>query len=981
MTQSNKHFDDLISHATVEWFVSQLSSADNLTSHPDALYKDLNAARFIDSLRQRVEEDTEKGKLFDCIKDIAKKLKEEEKWKDFSNLSVVLLSIARKFLESQESVREEPLYCNVENIYNTFKDPSDSCNSDPEKCDFCEPRSQDMEPPDYCESRFLVFTAGCQLLHFQGNEWQREFADFKTLYRDEISKFRMHYFLTDNPTEFARRVVSRWKRINDEDEASPQKFKELQDKFGDLNPMRLELPILARSAQALKFADNFVQDLVKEPGEDQILDEKIAKEFRIIQWEVMIRNLVEENMKGTLHFQPITDEHNVAGMPDLKNVVIPFIKEARKIEHHFIPLDGEVPRKRAEEHGDKDSQSIEKPIFVSNDLDETDLENCRKAFGKLLPKVNDYSSVHSDLVQSFANTRERNESVNAMLIEDGELSFFCLLWLLRYAAGKGEQPKNWESDPNKELTVRFRPSDDESDDNWWSSWDMYKFAEECGLIIPISESECIPTRRWKSLITWLRRLNADLTATDKIDKKHLQECEEREEPLKYDDPLIRRLPVKELDYNEPEEIAFINSLQKFFVSDLKKDMLDELNELSGVSMYGIKFAKKHLGGLVESLDSLLEVKSSVGLEDTGLLRCCRVPFIPLECLFRAYQPCKLHLLIQALNWEESPLGDWNHAPISLGFASIVGRVETSDNSYSVSKWSQSPTNFDYWLAPYRSLFSGLSANFSLAVMQDIGSLEQQTDFVHQTMGLLDDVWLAPERDKLNSRSEFALWLARTQVKSVWGSIPIDTTESIYQNFSQWESLNPKQIVDELVNLGLWGGIRRAARVPEDGDLNNPAWELTHYAQDLQMDYAEETIYQMLRDELSFKLPTETDPPDWVTTTAFAMCFYHGMRQALYHALETFVLTDEKTVREEAPCLWIEWKDQSVSIYNRGEVNPAVHLQDFKSNDRGFFNRFVEKTDEFCRENGIVEKFKINGPEPVSTAPSDDTWQLVIRKEE
>ena len=160
-------------------------------------------------------------------------------------------------------------------------------------------------------------------------------------------------------------------------------------------------------------------------------------------------------------------------------------------------------------------------------------------------------------------------------------------------------------------------------------------------------------------------------------------------------------------------------------------------------------------------------------------------------------------------------------------------------------------------------------------------------------------------------------------------MPIDTTESIYENFSEWKSLDPKQIVDELVKLGLWGGIRRAARAPQGrGQLSMeinllcPGFTNGLRGGKLFIRCCVTSYYH-----LNY-LPRQI-PPEWVTTAAFAMCFYHGMRQALYHALETFVLTDKKTVRKDKPCLWIEWNDRSVSIYNRGEVNPAVHPQGFQ----------------------------------------------------
>ena len=67
---------------------------------------------------------------------------------------------------------------------------------------------------------------------------------------------------------------------------------------------------------------------------------------------------------------------------------------------------------------------------------------------------------------------------------------------------------------------------------------------------------------------------------------------------------------------------------------------------------------------------------------------------------------------------------------------------------------------------------------------------------------------------------------------------------------------------------------------------DPAWRLTYYAGELSSGDAQQILTQV-RSSLSFDSPEDTHLPDWVTTKAFAICFYHAMRQATYHALETF----------------------------------------------------------------------------------------------
>lgn len=254
-------------------------------------------------------------------------------------------------------------------------------------------------------------------------------------------------------------------------------------------------------------------------------------------------------------------------------------------------------------------------------------------------------------------------------------------------------------------------------------------------------------------------------------------------------------------------------------------------------------------------------------------------------------------------------------------------------------------------------------------------LMYQKFFADKTVGLLDEIWLDPNRDALEVRSIFALWLIRTHTE-VWGGRPLDTTQEIYVDFPEWQDFNAMQTIDELVKFGIWGGVGRASKIPKDGGMDNPEWNLTHYIEDLSMNNPDNLIFHV-RHSLSFHLPKDTAPPDWVTTKAFAICFYYGLWQATYHALKTFVLIDDKQVQKEKPCLWIEWDKQSVSIYNRGVVMEEHLDGNLITTDREFFDAFLRKTDEFCHWNEIDEVFRIDGPQP---ADIPDTWRLVIRKE-
>ena len=366
-----------------------------------------------------------------------------------------------------------------------------------------------------------------------------------------------------------------------------------------------------------------------------------------------------------------------------------------------------------------------------------------------------------------------------------------------------------------------------------------------------------------------------------------------------------------------------------------------------------------------------------------LLRCCR-GFVPLECLFRAYQPFELHILLQALNWEESSITNGEPAPIAISGTTIAGRVEVSQDKMDDSEVSY----FEHWLGPYRAFFSVLSADITLPTVQSgskqigeqTGTRDQQMLFAHQTSGLIGTIWTDPEKKKLSFQSQFALWLANIHVTQIWGDVEMNPDQKIFErDFPEWAGFNAMGVLTELVYLGLWGGIVRATRSPETNDR----WALAIYARErravLDEPDSEEKIRQVLeaeRRKLFCDFPTN-DPPDWVITRAFAICFYHGMRQAVYHALESFVL-DNSQRESEKRYLWVEWDDRTrtMSIYNRARVNEEQQPMNPSSRDSEFFARFSGKAIEKGSGQRIYE---INGPELDNSKIYGESWRVKITR--
>ena len=1019
---THKGLGDLTANATVEWVLLKLSSANSLAEVVSALPEDLcealNTTRLIDRLREQIcKEDS----IFESIECIAEELERGE-WQSYPRLSILLLSIAKDYLtkrlKNNEARKKTNLYCAGERIYHHF-----------------------MEQPDSYDRCVFVLKAGFQLFHYERDRlWHREFEEFQTLYEKVLLELQMYYYFGDNFAELSDQATTERgsKRIRESvfqarGKGTDQEVRHLVA----LNPQRLEFPILIRSPEALEFASHFTQNLYLGNNAVEKNVEEMAQKFRILQWEIVVRNLVEEHKDREFCFYPTTVNYNIQGRPK-KDFLISFIDRVRKVECHFIPREEQILVEESNE-----AKILNKKISESYE-----------SLKCLLSKVP--HSIYEDYVHSFVNIRNGDSFLNVMLIRDGELSFFSLLWLLRYAYHMAKKDREdwefnlkvWKSNLNKKLTVRFRPrsrvdGEEPIPSDWtpsevdWSPCNIIEFAEECGWIIRLSNEKCLPTCRWRSFITWLKWLNTNLNLKDleknlkdlekkgekckRKFKKKKEEYEKYKEDLEvlqagkilsYNNSLLQRLQLKRLNYNENVELSFIKELWELLASDNLKSLLKGLDKEAVISCE--EFANERLGPLLEFLDPLLKVESSAGLEDV-LLHCCR-GFIPLEHLSRAYQPYETHLLVQALNWEKSFLVENKPAPISLGFTAIAGWVPPEDSSDSKSSenvppafyhWlvpfqgllstlssdSESSENvpldfrFNQWLVPYRSLFSALSADIVLPAVQEssgqvgvqIGTQDQQKRFAHQTAGLLDVLWLDGKKNELNAESKIALWLARTQVAEVWGGFPLNTETHICKDFPEWKRLRKIDIIDKLIDLGLHGGIMRAGK-SEIEEIQERAWEFGWKLRDDDPKVVEQTFHE-IRSDLSFPCLPDSPLPEWVTTKAFAICFFHGVRQAAYHALKKQINDKQAGIydKQAGICyLSINWDNQSVAIYNRGVIEPGHRNGEIVPKDCGFFKTFVDRTDDYRRVTDISEKFEIDGPKPVAT--SDDEWQLVIKKE-
>lgn len=242
-----------------------------------------------------------------------------------------------------------------------------------------------------------------------------------------------------------------------------------------------------------------------------------------------------------------------------------------------------------------------------------------------------------------------------------------------------------------------------------------------------------------------------------------------------------------------------------------------------------------------------------------------------------------------------------------------------------------------------------------------GQEKQASIFAHQTVGLITEPWVDPKRRDLKEESQFSLWMAKTLVTEIWGSVDLDAEGSISSgsgaDFPEWEGLNPRAMLEKILSPSLFQGLRRAAKAPRlsgDADLDDLNEKTKNLATTLLYKRAERST--LLRQRLGLRLPVEP-PPDWTSYKGFMLSFYHIVWQATHHALKASLEAGND------PYLWIEWDTKTVTVFNR---SLSIDLAIAPPKDKRFLDILQSK---------LGVSFTIEGPEP--TNEDQTVWRTAI----
>ncbi|MEM7064349.1 MAG: hypothetical protein AAF572_14435 [Cyanobacteria bacterium P01_B01_bin.77] len=239
--------------------------------------------------------------------------------------------------------------------------------------------------------------------------------------------------------------------------------------------------------------------------------------------------------------------------------------------------------------------------------------------------------------------------------------------------------------------------------------------------------------------------------------------------------------------------------------------------------------------------------------------------------------------------------------------------------------------------------------------------DQAGIFSHQAAGLVAEVWCDPHMGDLRLQSQGCLWQLKTLI-DLWGNF--DLEEDILldegpQDFpADWISVTGEKLLGYLIDTAITHALRRATyrRSGEDHILNE---ESRRKAFDIKRNA---NRVKAFKDWVGLDI-VKTDPyPEWVNYRGFVICFHHCFWQSAFHGFRASCGSEYA----------------SNKCFVRVEVtNAAVIVSNRKIPDTSetYSSSPTTRDAEFYTENlhGRLEKFKIDGPKPISP----DTWQATI----
>lgn len=450
---------------------------------------------------------------------------------------------------------------------------------------------------------------------------------------------------------------------------------------------------LSRRMEASEQLDLFTE-YQSDGNEERSFPTPLVEGLRVVQWQVGVHNLPEERFRRRVVYTPSvhpkTAVYNREALTDL-------MKEGwRTVSCGWGPF----ARRR-------DGVAT----ACSPVPDGSTLSRFLDGFDGLLEQIADDPTAVSDSHRKLRDNFSLADNRNPMLLADGELTFFCLLWVLRYAHSRnGVALKGWLKGESESalLNYCFKPKGES-----WSLASHERFVTTLGILGPYADNGWVMTPRWWSLQRWLLKQHVkvrnELSGHDRKDR--------REEYLYR---LAEMLPISRIapsqlpdDVDREGYIALADALVYFFLEDVP--FILRRNAKNLIVQDPSQFIQQCFGDLMPETPGshsrffqLLEAgfkhngkaqHLEDGLHDRILTHLCRSPGLPVEYMFRANQPYELHVLILPQHYRRQEVESRTlYAPAYITFASIVGSVP-DEVQHSTSD-SRSTKVYKDWMGSY-----------------------------------------------------------------------------------------------------------------------------------------------------------------------------------------------------------------------------------------------------------------------------------------
>lgn len=527
--------------------------------------------------------------------------------------------------------------------------------------------------------------------------------------------------------------------------------------FGECLPGLLEHPAYIDMARIPTIQDRFLtawetlsRGSVEDPQKlaEDFNDTCMARRLRVLQWELHTRDLGKEHLEGKIFLYPSIELGDVQVGRTSDSFVRELVKTSWLALHELMPSEGDYPARRRKLVPGISSKEHLEQVFVKLEFGRTLLTAFLRNLREIVPQT--YPDAHQDFLLSLSSAYDANRTGgirDALVLEDGELTFFLLLWAIRNAAagqGAGEV-RRWFMPPSSpqravvsaegrqeiashQLRCLFVPrqllggaSVKRWDfDLWFEAGGPLDLLESLGLILRIEDNRCLKTQRWRSFVSWLRFHSAPRPEwEDGGSGPSLRRLGERHWPVK-----------AVVAGGGGGGVALARELAEILCSARMREVVAFAEDgIYPDTCNQQRFVETELYPLVEALEPLWRRLDStqVGMHDRALFKVCRAAFLPIESLVRGYHPYPSQLLILGFHRDESEAAP-GLLPASVAFVTIVGEGATEAGSNDEGLPPQRPdvargrnagvsasesVDRTRWLLPYWTLFAGISSALSV----------------------------------------------------------------------------------------------------------------------------------------------------------------------------------------------------------------------------------------------------------------------------